>query len=345
MDEQSEIPLFGLDFMGILDRGTNLLEIKPITVCNLRCKYCFVNAHFGNTPMKSDTSSEKSNTFMIQTDYIIKWLKIALKYKKCNDTEVHIAPYGEIFLYPDYLDLFQKITRLPQVKTLSIQTNGTLLTEKIIDKLEKVGVTRLNISLNTLNEKKASILSGIPHYDVSHLLRTMHYIKSSSIDLLIAPIWFFKYNDEDIKQIIELAQDLVKDGYDPPTPLLGIQNYLIYKTGRKFWKVQPHSFDYFYKRLSQLENKYNIKLKIGPLDFDIHPAEPISAPVEFGTKISVKILCLGRSKNEYIGSLNDMWAVKVLSKIPLAPQKIISVTVIKQKPNENLITATYSGTF
>ena len=38
IDNESKIPLFGLDFIGILDRGTNLLEIKPITYCNIKCK-------------------------------------------------------------------------------------------------------------------------------------------------------------------------------------------------------------------------------------------------------------------------------------------------------------------
>ena len=30
VDENSEIPLFGIDFLGIIDRGTNVIEIKPL---------------------------------------------------------------------------------------------------------------------------------------------------------------------------------------------------------------------------------------------------------------------------------------------------------------------------
>ena len=41
VDKNSDIPLFGIDFIGIIDRGTNVIEIKPLTLCNLECKYCF----------------------------------------------------------------------------------------------------------------------------------------------------------------------------------------------------------------------------------------------------------------------------------------------------------------
>ncbi|MHA1110523.1 MAG: hypothetical protein ACTSRE_05435, partial [Promethearchaeota archaeon] len=62
-------------------------------------------------------------------------------------------------------------------------------------------------------------------------------------------------------------------------------------------------------------------------------------------KESVKIICKGRSNIEYIGVLNDNWAVKVLSKIPLPLNKTIKVTIIKQKLKENLITAKFMGSF
>ena len=83
VDEESGIPLFGLDFIGILDRGTNLIEIKPITICNLRCKYCFVNAHFGDyKELPSQEKHSKVNNFIVDVDYILKWLKYALESQK-----------------------------------------------------------------------------------------------------------------------------------------------------------------------------------------------------------------------------------------------------------------------
>ncbi len=346
VDEDSGIPLFGLDFIGILDRGTNLIEIKPITICNLRCKYCFVNAHFGDykaSPLHEKHS--KVNNFIVDVDYILKWLKFAIEHKNCDDVEVHIAPYGEFFLYPQYLELIKGIRKFSQVKIISIQTNGTLITESIVKELESAGVSRLNISINALNEERAQKLSGMPNYSVSKLLNIFDIILKSQIDLLIAPIWFFKYNDEDIIEIIKLAKSYEEKGYKSPFPVLGIQNYLVYKSGRKFWKVEPRQFSHFYSKLSELEKTYKTKLKLGPLDFRIHPTHPITPPVEVGSKISVKIICKGRSNVEYIGVLDEKWAVKVLSKVSLPLQKRVTVSVIKQKIKENLITAKFSSSF
>jgi uncharacterized Fe-S cluster-containing radical SAM superfamily enzyme len=275
----------------------------------------------------------------------LNWLKFAIEQKQCDDIEIHIAPYGEFFLYPHYLDLIKGIRALPQVKIISIQTNGTLLTEKIISQLEDVGVDRLNISLNALDNQKAQKLSGVPSYNVEKMLDIFNLILQSHIDLLIAPIWFFSYNDDDIEEIIKLGKKIEAQGYKSTFPLLGIQNYLLYKTGRKFWKVNPRTFDYFYAKLTELEKKHKMKLKLGPIDFNIHPATPLTPPVQVGSKVSAKILCKGRSNIEYIGALNDLWAVKILSKTPLPLNKTIPISVIKQKLKENLITAKYMGGF
>ena len=176
---------------------------------------------------------------------------------------MHIAPYGEFFLYPRYLELIKGIRKFPQVKTISIQTNGTLITESIVKELESAGLTRLNISMNALNEEKAQKLSGIPNYSVSKLLNIFDVILNSQIDLLIAPIWFFKYNDEDISEIIKLAKKFEEKGYTSPYPFLGIQNYLVYKSGRKFWKVEPRQFTHFYSKVvrigKNLQNKTEIR--------------------------------------------------------------------------------------
>ena len=196
-----------------------------------------------------------------------------------------------------------------------------------------------------MDEKKAQNLSGIPNYSVKKILEIFNIIMQSKIDLLIAPIWFFTYNDIDIEEIIQLSKHLENQGHKSSTPMLGIQNYLLYKTGRKFWKVEPRSFDYFYAKLSELEKKYKMKLKLGPLDFGIHPTNPITPPVNIGSKVPVTVLCKGRSNIEFIGPLNEIWAVKILSKIPLPINKKITVKIIKQKMKENLITGKFEGSF
>src|SRR3989338_539992 len=39
----SGIPLIGTNYFGIIDRGTNTIEVKPLTSCNISCIFCSVD--------------------------------------------------------------------------------------------------------------------------------------------------------------------------------------------------------------------------------------------------------------------------------------------------------------
>ena len=38
--KESGIPLLGAIAFGIIDRGTDLIQVRPTSVCNLNCVYC-----------------------------------------------------------------------------------------------------------------------------------------------------------------------------------------------------------------------------------------------------------------------------------------------------------------
>jgi len=143
IDKKSGIPLYGVDFIGVIDRGTNVIELKPLTLCNLKCRYCFVSA--GDYP----------NNFIIDPNYLIEKVDELIEIKGRHDIEIHFAPYGEILLYPKLLELIEKLWEIEGIEIISMQSNGLLLNHEIINNLEKVNLTRINISLNSLIEEKA----------------------------------------------------------------------------------------------------------------------------------------------------------------------------------------------
>ena len=59
--KNSGIPLIGTNYFGLIDRGTNIIEIKPITSCNLGCIYCSVD----EGPL-----SRRKVDFVVEKDYI-----------------------------------------------------------------------------------------------------------------------------------------------------------------------------------------------------------------------------------------------------------------------------------
>ena len=139
--KNSGIPLMGTNYFGLIDRGTNIIEIKPMTSCNLGCVYCSID----EGPL-----SRRKVDFVVERDYIVEELKKLVDFKQENYIDAHINAQGEPLLYADMVGLVEDIAKIPQVKSISIDTNGTLLNEKIIDDLASAGLTRINLSLNAL---------------------------------------------------------------------------------------------------------------------------------------------------------------------------------------------------
>ncbi|MFX1364662.1 MAG: radical SAM protein [Promethearchaeota archaeon] len=336
VDEKSEIPLFGVDFIGVIDRGTNVIEVKPLTLCNLNCKYCFVSAGDYNTD------------FIVDPNFLLKKIKDIINIKGNHNIEIHFAPYGEILLYSGLYDLLKELWNIEGVEVISLQTNGLLLNKELIKKLEKYNVTRINISLNSLNQEKAKFLSNCETYNVENLLKSILLLLKTQIDVLIAPVWFPGENDSDIEDIIKFVLNLRNKGFSQKKIQIGIQKYLIYKTGRKLKKIRPKSWDYFYKQLSIMEKKFGIKLKLGPQDFGIHKRK-IGARlnIQKNDRIRLKIISIGRYDREYIGKLNDNFGIKVLLNKPIQQPKqlignYIETKIIKANYKDNILTASFS---
>ena len=336
VDEQSEIPLLGVDFIGIIDRGTNVIEIKPVTLCNLKCKYCFVSA------------GDYETNFIVDSNYIIKNIRDIVEIKGSHNIEIHFAPYGEILLYSNLFDLVEEIWKIKGIETISLQTNGLLLNEEIINQLEEAKITRINISLNSLKQEKANYLCNSKNYDMDNLMKNISYLLETTIEVLIAPVWFPGENDEDIEEIIRYIKDLRKQDYSEKKIQIGIQKYLIYKTGRKLKKIRPKSWGYFYNQLSLLERKYNIKLKLGPKDFGIHKRKTVATlRVQKNDLLKLKVISKGRWKKEYIGKIDANFGIKVLLKKPIIDSekligKDIKAKIIKANYRDNILTAFFS---
>ncbi|MBD3185881.1 radical SAM protein [Candidatus Bathyarchaeota archaeon] len=339
--QESGIPLFGYDFIGIVDRGTNLIEIKPTTLCNLRCEYCYANV------------GSYDRDFEVELDYLLSGIKQVIKYKNIYDIEAHVDPYGECMVYPRIFDLFHSLSREERIERVSLQTNGTLLDNEKIDKLAASGVDQLNITLNGFDDAMLKHLSGRQDYNKQTVIDAFDRVLEAGMDLVITPVWFFNYNDNDIIQIIKFFKKMnenIEDGSYGTRLRLGIQNYLVYKTGRRLSKVHQHQFGYFYKRLRQLESRFGIKLLLGPLDFNIHPAPellppPVLRDIETtrekteGLAVEVMVMTPGRTGSEYLGAI-DGWGIKIVNFSSRTVESVVRIPLENIKVKRGgLITA------
>ena len=213
--------------------------------------------------------------------------------------------------------------------------------------------TLIKFQINSMKARRKAIKvlinNGIPKEKLSKdvsVLENIQILLDSNVDLLIAPVWFSGKNDKDIIDIIEFIVDLRNKGYSEKQIQIGIQNYLIYKTGRKLKKVGPKTWDYFYKRLTRLEKEYKIKLKLGPKDFGIHKRNGIDTlNLKKNDVINLKVVSKGRWNRECIGKIDKEIGIKILLNKPLISNylvgKEIKAKIIKANYKDNILTAVY----
>ncbi len=315
IDEASGIPLLGSGEFGIVDRNTNVLEIKPLTGCNLNCIYCSVNEGINN----------KTHDALIEPEYLVRVAR-ELSQEKKHPVEFNIGPHGEPLLYPFLEDLLLQLRAIPQCKVISINTNGTLLTPQRLDMLKNAGLTRINLSLNSLDEKTNNILSG-KTYPTQHVLAMIAYAKKIGLFVLLAPLIVPTYNDDskkDIAPLIALAKTL-----QSPYPTIGFQKFLSYKGGRN--PVPEISFATFNALLTPFETKdFILTPKKDYNPFEIYPDKSIAKPMKKNQVVKAHIVSLGRTKNEVLCVAQDrIITVKGLQQV----KGTAKIKIIRDKHN------------
>lgn len=302
----SGIPLIGHVAFGIVDRDTSIIEAKPITSCNLGCIYCSVD------------ESKRPVDFVVERDYLVNELKGMVSLKNCS-IEVNIGTQGEPFLYAPLVELIADIAKIPNVKTISINTNGTFLSKMMIDRLADAGLTRINLSINAVEDSKAREIAGSNRYSIDAIKKIVPYIMER-MDLIIAPVWIPGINDDEIPKIIGFCTSLKKQ------PRLMIQNFLNYKNGRN--PVKAVSWGAFEAKLKVWEKEFGIKLHYKMKEeFGITKAKVLKDPFKRGDIVKAAIIGPGRLSNESLGVAFGR-SISVKGRIPEGPAKI-KITRVK----------------
>ncbi|RLF11956.1 MAG: radical SAM protein [Thermoprotei archaeon] len=314
-------PLIGCIAFGLIDRGTNLIQVRPSSSCPLSCIFCSTDA--------GPRSRLRQVEYLVDVDHLIKWFKHLASLKKCKSLEAHIDTVGDPLTYRNLPELVHRLSEIPRVSVISLQTHGTLLSHKLISDLEAAGLSRINLSIDALDPELAKRLAGSPNYNLNHVLEMAKAIAQSKIDLLIAPVWVPGYNDLEIPKIVEYALSI---GAGKRWPPLGIQKFNVHKYGRKPRGVKPMTWFKFYRELRRLEATFNIKLVLSPKDFGIE--RDFKLPLRFrrGDKVKVQVVGCGWLKGEKLGvALDRVITIVNAHDVPVGSR--LSVRILSCKDN------------
>ena len=193
-------------------------------------------------------------------------------------------------LYAKLSELISNSKQNQKIEKVILITNGTFLDEEKIKELEFTGLDQINISLNSISNKKGKFLSNKKSYDTKKIINSILYLKQhTKIKVIIAPVYLHNFNNDEIEEIIRFgAKNKIN---------VAIQNFLEYKTGKRPIKAIP--FEQFYEILKEWEMKYNVNLT--KFDFEIKKDKVLELPFRKNQVITAKIKSFGRFSNEMLG--------------------------------------------
>ena len=303
--KNSGIPLLGSNEFGIVDRGTNMIEVKPLSTCNIDCIFCSVD------------HTKRPRDIVVEADYLVEELNKLVKIKE-NRVNIHIGSQGDTSIYGDLIPLVRKIKKIKKVASIAIVTNGIIITPTFAKKLIDAGISHFSISLHSLDQKKADLLANAK-YPVKKVMKTCKFIAKNA-NLILVPVYVPTINDKDIEEIILFAKE---NGAK-----MGIQNFLEYKLGKK--PVNPSSMKLFYKKLKDWEQKYDINLTTLDSDLEFKLDTKLPKPFRKGEIIEVELKAPSRLKNSMIAVAKDR-SINVINS--LKNQGKIKVKLIRDKDN------------
>ena len=171
-------------------REIKYLRLSVTELCNLRCRYC----------MPEDGVCKKSHADMLTAEEMVTAVRAAasLGIKKIRITG------GEPLVKRNVVSLCSSIAKVEGIEEVCITTNATLLKDLALP-LREAGVSRVNLSMDTLNEEKYRYITRRGRLEDA--LEGMEAALSAGFDKVkLNVVLIGGFNDDEIPTIAELSR-------------------------------------------------------------------------------------------------------------------------------------------
>ena len=170
-------------------RDITYMRISVTELCNLRCRYC----------MPEDVVCKKAHEEMLTEDEMVMAIEAAasLGVKKLRITG------GEPLIKKNIVAICERAAKVHGIQEVCITTNGTLLPE-LAKPLKDAGVSRVNISLDTLNPEKFRYISRVG--ELSQAAAGIKAALDAGFDKVkLNTVLIGGFNDDEIRGLAELT--------------------------------------------------------------------------------------------------------------------------------------------
>ena len=129
-------------------RPVENIRISVTRKCNFRCIYCHQEGQPPNFTVEM-SAEEIERIVRVAASLGVWGVKLT---------------GGEPLLRSDIIEIVQRISSIPGIRDVSITTNGFFLTQ-YAEQLKEAGLSRVNVSLDTLNPRKFKMITGVDAHE------------------------------------------------------------------------------------------------------------------------------------------------------------------------------------
>jgi len=167
-------------------RTINYLRISLTDRCNLRCVYCM-----------PEEITFRPRQELLQDDEIIRLVHL---FSKLGFHKFRLTG-GEPTVRANIVDIVRQIADSPGVRTVAVTTNGLLL-ERLAHPLAEAGLSRVNISIDTLNPGKFKTVTRWGK--VEDVWRGIDAAVDAGLEVKLNAVVVSGYNDKE--DVVDLAK-------------------------------------------------------------------------------------------------------------------------------------------
>lgn len=179
-------------------RKIDYMRISVTDRCNLRCKYCMPEGGISSIPMPELLTYEEIAT--------VCEAAAELGIRKIRLTG------GEPLVRLELPKLVRMISKIPQIESIAMTTNGILLKDSL-DELVDSGLTGVNISLDTLDRETFRHITGQDALDkvLESIQESLDAGLRVKVNTVLLPKQFYLHENDSWMSMLPLAKEMPVD--------------------------------------------------------------------------------------------------------------------------------------
>lgn len=180
----------------LFSRPISYLRLSLTDRCNLRCMYCVTEDE------SNGCLTKLGHDDLLSYEEMLRVVRVAVAM---GITKVRLTG-GEPLVRRNVLGFIRDLTRIDGLNDIRITTNGVLL-ERYARELYEIGVTKVNISLDSLHRDRFADITGVDCFDqVWRGIETVMALGFSPVKLNMVAMRHI--NDDEILDFARLSQRL-----------------------------------------------------------------------------------------------------------------------------------------